>query len=112
MSEDIVPTGSSRASSTEESLGGVGDTLSIYDRSVGENASLARSTAPSVASYQSIASEGTVIGTGPVRYVLSGIKPSLSYLEVRIARMFMIFCQQFMRDLFSFLNRSILYSLI
>ena len=91
MSEDIVPTESSRASSTEESLGGGGDTLSIYDRPVGENTSLARSTAPSVASYQSIATEGTV-GTGPVRYVLSGIKPSLSYLEVRIARMFMIFC--------------------
>ena len=68
MSEDIVPAELSAASATE---GANND----------ESTSLAQNGSASVTSYQSIETAASV-GTGPVRYVMSGIKPSLSYLEV------------------------------
>ncbi|XP_063691698.1 uncharacterized protein LOC134824001 [Bolinopsis microptera] len=74
MSEDIIPSELSRTSSNEE--GGSSSAPSSIPSS--EGTSLARSGAASVASYQSITSH---VGTGPVRYVMSGIKPSLSYFE-------------------------------
>ena len=79
MSEDIVPSEHSRTSSNEE--GGPCSSATSSIRS-SEGTSLARSGAASVTSYQSIGAANSHVGTGPVRYVMSGIKPSLSYFEV------------------------------
>ena len=78
MSEDIVPSEHSRTSSNEE--GGPSSATSSVRSS--EGTSLARSGAASVTSYHSIDAASSHVGTGPVRYVMSGIKPSLSYFEV------------------------------